>query len=192
MATESRRARTLLVLTFLLFFLPIAGAWLLNVFAPGWRPFGTVNYGTLVQPARLVSAAGLADPQGRKLDPGYLSGRWTIVQVQRSGCAEACAEALARTLQVQGALGEDAHRVQRLLVVASEGAAVSPGPESQLTLTLARDQWLSPFSFDDEGARSAIYLVDPQGYLMMRYPLDVKQRELLADLERLLKISKIG
>ncbi|NIO26159.1 MAG: hypothetical protein GWN21_03985 [Gammaproteobacteria bacterium] len=180
------------MLTFLLFFLPIAGAWLLNVFAPGWRPLGTVNYGTLVQPARPVSAAGLADPRGRKLDPGYLSGRWTIVQVQRSGCAEACAEALARTLQVQGALGEDAHRVQRLLVVASAGAAVNPGPASQLTLALARDQWLSPFSFDDEGARSAIYLVDPQGYLMMRYPLDVQQRELLADLERLLKISKIG
>jgi hypothetical protein len=34
--------------------------------------------------------------------------------------------------------------------------------------------------------------VDPQGYLMMRYPQAVDRRGLLADLERLLKISKIG
>jgi hypothetical protein len=34
--------------------------------------------------------------------------------------------------------------------------------------------------------------VDPQGFLMMRYPQDVEQRALLADLKRLLKISKIG
>jgi hypothetical protein len=194
MTLERRRARTLLLVTFLLFFLPIVGAWLLNVFAPQWRPFGTVNHGTLVRPVRPVSADGLADGQGGRIEPGYLSGHWTVLHVQRGPCGEACLEALARTRAVHRALGEDMNRVQRLMVSAS--GAHGPGAEarSDLAFAVATAEWLSLFSFDDQGATapSAIYLVDPQGYLMMRYPLSVDRRGLTSDLERLLKISKIG
>lgn len=194
MAVERRRARTLLLVTFLLFFLPIVGAWLLNVFVPGWRPFGTVNHGTLVQPVRPVSASGLMDPEGGRLDPGYLSGRWTVVHVQRGPCAKQCLEALARTRQVHRGLGEDTNRVQRLLVAANAAHAASVETTPDLALAVADSDWMSIFSFADTGGEpaSSIFLVDPQGYLMMRYPADVDQRGLLADLERLLRISKIG
>ena len=189
-----RRARTLLIATFALFFLPVAGAWLLNVFVPDWRPFGTVNHGTLVEPVRPVSAAGLVDPRGSGVDADYLSGRWTVVHVQRGPCAQPCIDALARTRQVRRALGEDMHRVQRLLVAAAGADAAGLEASTDLALALADGDWLSTFSFADAGSTpdSAIYLIDPQGYLMMRYPLDVDQRGLLGDLERLLKISKVG
>lgn len=59
---------------------------------------------------------------------------------------------------------------------------------------VANSDWPASFSFADSTPERApgIYLVDPQGYLMMRYPQDVDRRGLLADLERLLKISQIG
>ena len=59
---------------------------------------------------------------------------------------------------------------------------------------LADGDWLASFTDTDAvaGWDAGIYLVDPQGFLMMRYPQDVGRRGLLADLERLLKISKIG
>jgi cytochrome oxidase Cu insertion factor (SCO1/SenC/PrrC family) len=193
MPADPRRARTLLLVTFLLFFLPILGAWMLNVFAPQWRPFGTVNHGTLVEPVRPVSAEGLADPAGGRIDPGYLSKRWTIVHVQRGPCGEHCLEALARTRQVHRALGDDMNRVQRLMVTPSAAHGVNPEAWSDMDFAMAPAGWLSVFPRGDgTDTGSAIYLVDPQGYLMMRYPLDVDQRALLSDLERLLKISKIG
>jgi cytochrome oxidase Cu insertion factor (SCO1/SenC/PrrC family) len=189
-----RRARTLLLVTFLLFFVPIVGAWLLNIFAPDWRPFGTINHGTLVQPVRAVVTSGLAHADGTEVGAGYLSGRWTLVHVPGGACARDCVDALARTRQVRRALGEDMKRVQRLVVGADAAHAGLIEPAPDLTFAVADSAWLASFSFADAGAGPlpGVYLIDPQGYLMMRYPPDVEVRGLLADLQRLLKISKIG
>ncbi len=194
MRPERRRARTLLIGTFLIFFLPILAAWLLNLFAPDWRPFGTVNHGILVQPARPVSAASLKGLDGGKLDADYLHRRWTLVHVLEGPCRQDCMDALARTRQVQQALGDDMNRVQRLLALAAPFHAQGIEEPLELALAVANSSWLASFSFGDEGSGQelGIYLVDPQGYLMMRYPPSVDQRGLLADLERLLKISKVG
>lgn len=197
--------RRLLLLTFLIFFLPIIAAWLLNVLAPGWLPFGTVNHGTLVQPVRPVSASGLVRLDGGvldgPLDSDFLAGRWTLVHVVRAPCARECLDALTRTRQVRRALGDDMSRTQHLAVVA-DAAFAGNFDGLELTAALADGRWLAPFEdVSTEGAvdgasgaraAPALYLVDPQGYLMMRYPPEVEQDGLLADLKRLLKLSKIG
>ena len=194
MAADRRRPRFLLVGTFLLFFVPIMGAWLLNVFAPGWRPFGTLNHGTLVEPVRQVSATALTGLDGGAMKADYLSGRWTLVLIVDGDCGRPCLEALARSHQVQLALGDDMQRVQLLLVLmrtAAPGAATLP---PGITVATATATWLARFSIAQTQPADSLrlYLVDPQGYLMMRYGADVDQRGLLADLERLLRISKIG
>ena len=194
MGPDRRRARILLVATFVFFFLPVVGAWLLNVYAPDWRPFGTVNHGTLVQPVRPVSAVRLRHFDGTAVDPGYLSERWTLVHLLEGDCGRSCIDALARSRQVHRALGDDMHRVQILLVRAAPAdtrpAELPPG----IAFAVADGDWMASFTDTDAVARRdpGIYLVDPRGYLMMGYPQDVDRRALLADLERLLKISKIG
>lgn len=186
-ADRRRRNRILLLGTFLFFFLPIVGAWLLNVFVPDWRPFGTTNHGILVQPVRPVSAAGLRQEDGTLLDVGYLKGHWTLVHIGGDACGEECLASLGRMGRVQQALGDDMHRVQLLVV----GAGAHDPPEGA-TVAVADERWLASFSFPDTPSGPGTYLIDPRGYLMMRYPRDVGQRGLLSDLERLLKISKIG
>jgi cytochrome oxidase Cu insertion factor (SCO1/SenC/PrrC family) len=192
MSPHRPRTRTLLLVTFLIFMLPVAAAWLLNVYAPGWRPFGTVNHGTLVQPVRHVSAAGLHHFDGSPLDGDYLSGRWTLVHVAHGVCARSCEDALRRSFEVRQALGEDQPRLQLLLVLprapGAESAKMPPGFER----AAASEAWLAQFLFSEPAPDPGVYLVDPQGYLMMRYSADVDRRGLLADLQRLLKISKIG
>ena len=42
--------RLVVLLLFALFFVPVLSAYLLNVFNPGWLPFGTSNHGTLAGP----------------------------------------------------------------------------------------------------------------------------------------------
>jgi hypothetical protein len=198
MSSERRRRRTLLVVTFLIFLLPIVGAWMLNIFAPDWRPFGTTNHGDLVQPVRAISAQGLQRMDGAAMDPGYFSGLWTLVHVADADCGQTCVDTLTRSYQVKQALGEDIGRVQLLVVLNTSAAAPPAKPAGRIppavTRAAATQEWLSHFSIDgpSAGPGPGIYLVDPQGYLMMRYAGDVDQRGLLADLERLLKISKIG
>lgn len=185
--------RRLLLIAFLIFFLPVIAAWLLNVLAPGWLPFGTVNHGTLVQPVRPIDGSGLMRLEGGALDADYLGGRWTLVHVITAPCEAACLDALTRIRQVRRALGDDMKRTQHLAVLAdSTFAADFEGLE--VTAALAGEGLLEDFDFADADAPAspALYLVDPQGYLMMRYAPGVDQHALLADLERLLKISKIG
>jgi cytochrome oxidase Cu insertion factor (SCO1/SenC/PrrC family) len=193
-STDRRRARILLAGTFLFFFLPVVGAWLLNVYAPGWRPFGMVNHGTLVQPVRPVSAVRLRHFDGTAMDPNYLSERWTLVQLLGGDCGQSCIDALTRSRQVHRALGDDMQRVQLLLVRAAPVGARSAELPTGVAFAVADSDWLASFTDTDAeaGREAGIYLVDPQGYLMMRYPLDVDRRALLSDLERLLKISQIG
>ncbi len=194
MAAERRRTRFLLVGTFLVFFVPIMAAWLLNVFAPNWRPFGTLNHGTLVEPVRQVGVKGLTRPDGGAMQADYLSGRWTLVQLVDGDCGQACLEALTRSHQVRLALGDDMQRVQLILVLKDAAAPAAATLPPGVTVAKANDAWLTRFSFAQTRPAESprLYLVDPQGYLMMRYAADVDQRALLADLERLLKISKIG
>lgn len=194
MSAERRRNRTLLVGLFLVFFVPIVGAWLLNIFAPDWRPFGTLNHGTLVQPARPVTTGGLAQFDGSMLDPAYLTGRWTLLHLSNGDCRQRCIEALERSRRIQLALDDDMDRLQLLLVVTPGAGAQTPEVAPGVTVAVANTDWPASFSFagSDPEHRLGIYLVDPQGFLMMRYDRDVDQRGLLADLERLLKISKIG
>lgn len=193
MRDHRRRNRAMLLGTFLLFFLPVVVAWLLNVYVPGWLPFGTTNHGTLVQPVRPVTGAGLRTPDGRALDAGYLTGRWTLVHVPGGPCAAACLAALARHRQVQLALGDDMGRVQLLLVLRPDAPIPSRDVPEGVTLAIADPAWLEPFGEPAAAPGAAdLYLVDPQRYLMMRYAGDVAQRDLLSDIERLLKISKIG
>ncbi len=194
MGPDRRRARILLVATFLIFFLPVVAAWLLNVYAPGWRPFGTVNHGTLVQPALPVSAEHLRYFDGTVMDPGYLSERWTLVHLLDGDCGQSCIDVLARSRQVHRALGDDMHRVQILLVRAAPADTRPAELPSGVAFAVADGDWLASFTDTDAvaGRDAGIYLVDPQSYLMMGYPQDVDRRALLADLERLLKISKIG
>ena len=147
-----------------------------------------------MQPVRPVATAGLEVPGGGTLRADYLQGHWTLVHVLTGPCARECQEALARTRQVQLALGEDVNREQRLLVIGGPERALRADLPHDLPVALASGDWLEPFRFADGGQEQSlgIFLIDPQGYLMMRYPHDVEQPGLLADLERLLKISKIG
>ncbi|MEE8285704.1 MAG: hypothetical protein V3R72_03335, partial [Gammaproteobacteria bacterium] len=188
MVADRRRARILLAGTFLFFLLPVVSAWLLNVYAPDWRPFGMVNHGTLVQPVRPVSAVQLRHFAGTPIDPGYLSERWTLVHLLDGDCGQRCMDALSRSRQVQRALGDDMYRVQLLLVRAAPVAARLAERPTGVDSAVADSDWLAHFPATNAGVGpdAGIYLVDPQGFLMMRYPQDVGRRGLLADLERLL------
>jgi len=43
-----------------------------------------------------------------------------------------------------------------------------------------------------EPSADAIYLIDPLGNIMMRFPSDLEPGKVLKDLKHLLKVSRIG
>lgn len=191
-----RRGRLQLIALFLVFFLPVLGALWLHVERAGWTPFGTTNHGELLRPPAQIAVTGLRSVSGQPVGDGLLRERWTLLLLTGAECGAACRRLLSDTRRVRWGLGKDMDRVQRLVVVreaaALSGIANLPGEQSDLELAVAEADWPG-VALGLSGADSgALFVVDPRGYVVLRYPFDADLRGLLKDLERVLKISKVG
>lgn len=193
---ETRRiGRWTLIGLFALFFAPLLLAMAWYAFAPGYTPPSTPN-GALIDPARPLEPFRLQSGDGGTLTLDGLRGRWHLVHFVPERCDEACRERLYETRQVRDALGEDRSRVRRLIVAG--GGRSTPGLAGVLDehprLVVMRGDGRGDFGrqFPAERGNDTVFLVDPLGNLMMRFPPGLPPGDMLDDLEKLLKLSRIG
>jgi len=143
-----------------------------------WGTPGTANYGELLKP-RLVEAPALAE----------LRGKWVLVTFDPAACDAACERKLFVVRQVRRAQGAGAERIERLWLVTDGG---KPRPQLLAAIEdthVARSQGNAAFPGEP---RQHIYLVDPLGNMMMRWPKDPDPKKVSGDLKKLLKHSRIG
>lgn len=180
------RAKLLLIAA--IFLLPIVASLLVYRFG-SVQP--TANYGELIPPTTVTSQPfGLAS--GGQFSFDHVRGRWAMVASDSGTCPAACVEKLTTLRQVRLALGRNAARVERVFVVDDlnrpDAAAMQPFEGTVVALTPAGMSL--PLSAAND--RAHIYLVDPNGNVMLRWPAAVDRKRMLKDLERLLKASQIG
>ena len=146
-----------------------------------WGTPATANYGELLPPRTLEGGAF----QG-------LRGKWLLVTFDPAACDARCEKKLFVVRQVRRAQGAGAERMERLWLVTDGG---KPRPE---LLAAIEGSHVEPArSAGDLAAfpgepREHIYVVDPLGNVMMRYPADPDPARMIKDFERLLKVSRIG
>lgn len=161
-------------------------------------PSGRTNYGTLVEPQRPMPALSLQRLDGTAVEAAKLRGSWLMLQVDGGACDAACEKKLWQMRQVRLTTGKDADRVQRVWLIADAAPlATSVIREYDGTLFLrARVDEVAAFLSlpEDAGAKLAdhIWLVDPLGNLMLRWPKDADPNRMKKDLIKLLKASTIG
>jgi cytochrome oxidase Cu insertion factor (SCO1/SenC/PrrC family) len=181
--------RAKLALLAALFALPIAASFLTYHFAP---PEPTANYGELLLPPANITSQSFSDSEGAHFAFALLAGKWVLVVSDSGECAAACVEKLTTLRQVRLALGRNAPRVERVLVVDDlrrpDVAALKDFAGTAIVVTPPGLQ-LPPGAAND---RAHIYLVDPRGNVMMRWPAGADRKRMLGDLQRLLKASQIG
>lgn len=184
--TFSPRAKLVALLA--LFAAPIAASLLTYHF---YRPEATGNYGELIAPSPVTQQV-FGHSTGGAFRFQSLQGQWLLVVSDTGSCPGPCMEKLATLRQVRLALGRNASRVGRVFVAddsklpGPELAAEFPGMEVAITpvgLTLP------PQPAND---RAHIYLVDPRGNVMLRWPAAPDRKLMLRDLNRLLRASQIG
>jgi cytochrome oxidase Cu insertion factor (SCO1/SenC/PrrC family) len=189
-SVKQRNFRINLVLIFLAFAAPVVAAYLSFYF---WPPQGRTNYGELIKPAALPDAV-LRHVDGRELTLTKLRGKWLIVTVDGVDCNTACDQKLYLMRQVRISLSKEMNRVERVLLVRGPGnASVDllkryPGMH---VFSGADAKLLEQFPAASELA-DHIYLVDPLGNVMMRYPKNPDAAGLRRDLSRLLSVSQVG
>jgi hypothetical protein len=166
------------------------------------QPGGRTNYGTLVQPQRPLPALHLRALDGLPVEVGTLRGKWTLVQVDHAACAEACVRKLWNMRQVRLTTGREMERVQRAWLIVDD-APPDPATVREYDgtrLLRARPDELADFlelpPVPPEGPASQVtdhvWLIDPLGNLMLRWPRHEDPNRMKRDLEKLLRASRIG
>jgi cytochrome oxidase Cu insertion factor (SCO1/SenC/PrrC family) len=156
------------------------------------EPRATGNYGELLLPPVQVTTHRLEAPDGGTFAFGELAGRWVMVASDSGECPATCREKLEAMRQVRLALGREAGRVERVFVVDD---LRRPGARlleefSGTRLALTPTGLALPAGGAND--RAHVYLVDPRGNVMMRWPAGADRKRMLGDLKRLLKASQIG
>lgn len=184
------QARTKFLLIMGVFAAPIVASYLVFHF---WRPASTMNYGDLLPPAPLPEAA-LQTADGKAFQLGALKGKWVLLYASPGACDQYCQTMLYDMRQVRLAQGKEQDRIERVWLI-DDGAKPAEGIAGEhagLRVAHAQGSLLLSRLATVSGHRDHIYIVDPQGNLMMRYPKDPDPRKMVKDLQRLLKVSQVG
>lgn len=153
-------------------------------------PVAQTNYGTLLPPATLP-AVTLQSATSEPLPAKLLRGRWTLVVVDAAFCAERCQKKLYATRQARTMQGKERERVVRLWLATGPDAPPA-GVLAQHPDLLVASAHAVLLAALPAGADDAIFLVDPLGNLVLRYPADPDIKRMHQDLKRLLYASRIG
>ncbi len=190
---DVNRGRRTLMLLALVFLGPMALAMGLYFSDFQWRPQATTEHGELYRPVRPLPDFAITLP-GSPSDNATLHGKWTLLHIGPGECGTECDAALVATRQVRRALGRDMERVQRVFLVTSgnaDHAALTAG-HPDIGLTERAPEAAEVLAVIGATAPGEVYLIDPLGNLVMRYPAHATMKGMHTDLQRLLKVSTIG
>jgi hypothetical protein len=155
-----------------------------------WHPAAHVNYGTLIEPRPLPDAE-LVTLDGKGFRLSALKGEWVLLTSAAADCNSTCRERLVYMRQVRLAQGRESERIERVWIVSDGRAPDARVLAEQPGLHVVRDPRNALLSaLPAEADAEHIYVVDPLGNLMMRFPADPDPRRMLKDVARLLRHSK--
>ncbi len=160
------------------------------------RPEGRRNYGELVSPQRSLPAFKATALDGSVLPMTSLKGQWLLISVAGGACDAACQQHLYFQRQLRESLGREKQRVDWLWLVTDDvpvAAALAPAL-TDATVLRAQERELNQWLEAAPGKRlpDHLYLVDPLGNWMMRFPAGMDAAgaaKAKLDLERLLRAS---
>ncbi len=160
------------------------------------RPEGRRNFGELIDPQRPLPDLLAQDLQGKPVNLQSLKGQWLLISTSDAACDAGCARHLFLQRQLREGLGKDKDRLDWVWLISDTApvpdklqaalreATVLRVPASELA------QWLAPQT--SQKLSDHLYLVDPIGNWMMRFPPqldDATAAKTKRDLERLMRAS---
>jgi hypothetical protein len=164
------------------------------------KPEKRNNYGTLIdQRAHPVPAMATTTLDGRPQALEQFKGKWVMLMTGPGACPDACRKQLFAMRQLRLMQGKEADRIERVWLITDkepldtliireyDGTHMLRADAATVAAWLPADAGTTP---DDH-----IYMIDPLGHLMMRFPKDPQLqqvRKVYKDIYKLLKASSIG
>lgn len=160
------------------------------------RPESHHSFGELIEPQRPLPNLSGITLNGDEVNLKSLTGQWLLVSVGDGNCTGPCQAHLYLQRQLRESLGKDKDRLDWVWLVTDPSPvspAILPGLRDATVLRVPVEElkrWLYPASA--QALSDHLYLVDPLGHWMLRFPADLDQTKAAAakrDLDRVLRAS---
>ena len=160
------------------------------------RPEGRRNFGELINPQRPLPAVATQTLDGKAGQLTALKDQWLLLSVAGGDCDVRCEQNLYFQRQLRESLGREKERLDRVWLINDQAPVrevLLPALASATVLRVAPSdvaQWLEPAA--GKRLQDHLFLVDPRGNLMMRFPADMDAdaaAKAKRDLDRLLRAS---
>ena len=161
------------------------------------KPEGRTNYGALIDPRNYpIPPLDATTLDGKPTGLEAYKGKWIMLQISDADCAADCRERLHNMRQLRLAQGKNMERIERVWLVTDKQPL-----ETQLIreydgthILRVNEDKLKAWLPTETGTTAAdhIYMIDPLGNLMMRFPKDADPNKIKKDLSKLLRASSIG
>lgn len=161
------------------------------------KPQGRTNYGAFIDPRAFpIPALGTTMLDGKSIALDAYKGKWIMLQIDGGECPAICEKKLHDIRQLRLAQGKEMGRVERVWLITDNKPLDTilmrefDGTNMLRAQADAVRAWLPT----EEGTTmfDHIYMVDPLGNLMMRFPKDADPNKIKKDVTKLLKASSIG
>ena len=160
------------------------------------RPEARRNFGDLIEPQRPMVALPTMTLDGNVGDMSALKGQWLLVSVAGGACGDKCEKNLYLQRQLRESLGKEKGRLDRVWLVNDSAPVASALTSALADAAVLRVDPTSLLRWLEPGATHKLpdhlYVVDPLGNWMMRFPADldaVAAAKAKRDLDRLLRAS---
>ena len=184
---QVRRNRRLLLMIGGLFFGSLVLAGILRF--SGWHPPATKAHGELLQPAADLRRVTPIEANGHPYRWEPAQRTWRIALAPPADCVQACVQLGRQLLTVWQLMGPDAEHLQVLWIgeppkeIPRGGALHILRADDALRTGLPR---LHPVAGEPQGV--PVYVIDPNGFVVLRYAPGFDPAGLRADLSKLLKL----
>ena len=191
MSNESapKTNRRTLILLLVLLCAPVIASYLLYFWEV--RP-ASINYGELLKVKPMVGT-GLNQLDNTIFRIRQLRGKWVLLTVDSGKCDEQCQKKLYYMRQVRLVQNKEMNRVERVWLI-DDGEAPDPKILNEYKNSWfigAKDSEILGSIPAELSQHDHIYLIDPMGNLMMRFPKNPDPAKMVKDLKRLLQVSQM-
>jgi hypothetical protein len=173
------RSRGILLLIAALFAAPFVVA--LWMYYADWQPSRTKNLGALIHPVRDLRSVQFTRADGSRFEWHHEDHIWSVLVAPPADCGPACDQLAEKLRRIWVGMGNKADGVQVLWV------GTAPKQTFRTLMPLNADASFAEQLPDTARADAIpVYVVDPTGYVILRYAPGFNPRDLRSDLTQLL------
>ena len=180
------KSRLFLLFLFLVCALPLALSYFTYYV---WKPERRMNYGELLD-LRQLPATSVLTFDGKLLGADALRGKWVLVLMDPGSCNDQCQHRLYVMRQSRLAMGIKKESLEALWLVTDQSQPAEPLLLQMQGMRVGR----ATASYNElfpGPSQGRIFLLDPAGRLVLRYPENPDPARMIRDLARLLDVKKM-